>query len=83
MKEIGVREYENLRERGVRLLGRVIPYDSGIEVIYFMLPSEQQAFGAKAILDTLLLTHPNLKGQFDVIRHWASPEVVTINYRES
>lgn len=83
MKEIGIREYENLRERGVRLLGRVIPYDSGIEVIYFMVSPEQQTYGVAGILDTLLLTHPNLHGQFDVIRHWTSPEVVTTNYRES
>lgn len=81
MKEIGVREYENLREREVRLIGRVVPYDSGIEVIYFIVSPEQQNIGAKAILDELHLTHPSLKGQIDVIRHWAPQEVVTVNYQ--
>lgn len=80
MKEIGVREYENLRERETRLIGRVVPYDSGIEVIYFIVSPEQQSYGAKDILDELHTTHPNLKGQIDVIRHWATPEVVTTNY---
>lgn len=82
MKEIGVREYENLREREVRLIGRAVPYDSGIEVIYFIVSPEQQSYGVKALLDELHTTHPNLKGQIDVIRHWANPEVVTINYQE-
>lgn len=83
MKEINIKEYENLRERGTRLLGRVIPYDSSIEVIYFIVAPDQQNFGASAILETLLLTHPHLRGQFDVIRHWTTPEVVTVTYRES
>ncbi len=83
MKEINIKEYENLRERGTRLLGRVIPYDAGCEVIYFIVAPDQQNFGANAILDTLLLTHPHLRGQFDVIRHWTTPEVVTVTYRGS
>ncbi len=28
MKEINIKEYENLRERGTMLVGRIIPYDS-------------------------------------------------------
>lgn len=83
MKEIGIKEYENLRERGLRLLGRVIPYDSGIEVIYFMVSPEQQNYSVTAILETLLLNHPNLQGQFDVVRHWTCPEIVTTNFFKS
>ncbi|WP_289857722.1 hypothetical protein [uncultured Muribaculum sp.] len=82
MKEIGIKEYENLRERGARLVGRVIPYDSSLPVIYFTVDPDQQNFGSTAILDTLLLTHKELCGQFDVIRHWATPEIVTVKYKE-
>lgn len=82
MKEIGLKEYENLRERGARLVGRIIPYDSGQPVIYFTVDPNQQSIGAEAILDTLLLTHETLHGQFDVIRHWTSPEIVSVKYRE-
>ena len=82
MKEIGIKEYENLRERGARLVGRVIPYDSNLPVVYFTVEPEQQNLSSTAILDTLLLTHAHLRGQFDVIRHWATPEIVTIKYRE-
>ena len=81
MKEIDIKEYENLRKRGVRLVGRVIPYDSNLPVIYFTVGPEQQNLGPTAILDTLLLTHEHLRGQFDVIRHWATPEIVTVKFR--
>ena len=81
MKEIGIKEYENLRERGARLVGRVVPYDSNLPVIYFTVAPEQQNFGSTAILETLLLTHEHLRGQFDVIRHWATPEIVTVKFR--
>ena len=48
MKEIGIKEYENLRERGARLVGRVIPYDSSLPVIYFTVDPDQQNFGSTA-----------------------------------
>lgn len=82
MNEIGIKEYENLRERGARLVGRVIPYDTNQPVVYFTIDPEQQNLGSIAILDTLLLTHEHLRGQFDVIRHWATPEIITVKYRE-
>lgn len=81
MKEIGIKEYENLRERGARLVGRVIPYDSNLPVIYFTVAPEQQNLSSIAVLETLLLTHEHLRGQFDVVRHWASPEIVTVKFR--
>lgn len=82
MKELTLIEYENLRGSGARLLGRVIPYDSSAGVIYYMVSPDQQNFCATEILDTLSLTHAPIRGQFDVIRHWTTPEVVTINYNE-
>jgi hypothetical protein len=82
MKEINIKEYENLRERGTMLVGRIIPYDSSQPVIYFTVDPTQQNFCSTAILDTLLQTHENLHGQFDVIRHWTTPEIVTVKYRE-
>ena len=75
-------EYENLRESGARLIGRVIPYDSTMGVIYYMVSPDQQNFCATEILDTLSLANKSLYGQFDVIRHWTTPEVTTINYNE-
>lgn len=82
MKVLNKIEYENLREEGARLIGRVIPYDSSLGTIYYMVTPDQDNFCATEILDTLFLTHAPLRGQFDVIRHWATPEVVTVNYRE-
>lgn len=82
MKELNQIEYENLREEGARLIGRVIPYDSSSGTIYYMVSPEQDNFCATEILDTLFLIHAPLRGQFDVIRHWTTPEVVTINYNE-
>ena len=41
-------------------------------VIYFTVDPTQQNFCSTAILDTLLQTHENLHGQFDVIRHWTT-----------
>ncbi len=82
MKELNQIEYENLREEGARLIGRVIPYDSSLGTIYYMVSPDQENFCATEILDTLLLTHPHLRGQFDVIRHWTIPEIVTIKYNE-
>ncbi len=80
MKELNQIEYENLRESGARLIGRVIPYNPSLGVIYYMISPDQQKFCATEILDTLFLTHALLRGQFDVIRHWTTPEIVTINY---
>ena len=80
MKVLNQIEYENLRASGARLIGRVIPYDPSAGVIYYMVPPEQQNFCATEILDTLFLIHAPLRGQFDVIRHWTTPEVVTIKY---
>jgi|GEM_PF-1554367 len=82
MKELKQIEYENLREKGVRLIGRVIPHDSSSDTIYYMVSPEQDNFCATEILDTLSLTHVPLRGQFDVIRHWTTPEILTINYNE-
>lgn len=82
MRELTQIEYENLREEGARLIGRVIPYDSSLGTIYYMVSPDQDNFCATEILDTLFLTHAPLRGQFDVIRHWTTPEVVTINYNE-
>ncbi len=82
MKELNQIEYENLRASGARLIGRVIPYDASAGIIYYMVSPEQQNFCVTEILDTLFLTHAPLRGQFDVIRHWTTPEVVTINYNE-
>lgn len=82
MKELNQIEYENLREEGARLIGRVIPYDPSSGTIYYMVSPDQEKFSATEILDTLLLTHPQLRGQFDVIRHWTIPEIVTIKYNE-
>lgn len=81
MQELSINEYEKLRGKKVKLLGRVIPHDSHSEVLYYSIPEGQQNFSATEILDTLLLTHPYLKGTYDVFRHWTDPEVVTIKYR--
>ena len=80
MKELNQIQYENLRNEGARLIGRVIPYDPSLGTIYYMVSPDQSNFCATEILDTLFLTHAPLRGQFDVIRHWTTPEVVTINY---
>ncbi|ROS79320.1 hypothetical protein EEL35_13030 [Muribaculaceae bacterium Isolate-042 (Harlan)] len=82
MKELNQIEYENLRESGARLIGRVIPYDSTIGVMYYMVSPDQQNFCANEILDTLFQIHAPLQGQFDVIRHWTTPAVVTISYNQ-
>ncbi len=82
MKELNQIEYENLQASGARLIGRVIPYDASAGIIYYMVSPEKQNFCVTEILDTLFLTHAPLRGQFDVIRHWTTPEVVTINYNE-
>lgn len=74
-------EYEKLREQGFTLLGRIVPYSKTLQVLYYAIPENQQNFSCTEILDTLLLTHPNLKGEFDVIRHWTSPEIKSIRYR--
>lgn len=82
MKELNRIEYENLRKKGARLIGRVIPYDSSLGTIYYMVAPDQSNFCATEILDTLSLAHAPFCGQFDVIRHWTTPEVVTINYNK-
>lgn len=82
MKVLSQIEYENLREKRARLIGRVIPHDSSLGTIYYMVSPDQDNFCATEILDTLFLVHAPLRGQFDVIRHWTTPEVVTINYNE-
>lgn len=82
MRILNQTEYENLRGEGARLIGRVIPYDSSEGTIYYMLSPDQENLCATEILDTLFLAHAPLRGQFDVIRHWTTPEVVTINYNE-
>lgn len=82
MKEINLKDYENLRERQARLVGRIIPYESTQPVIYFTVNPDQQGLNAISIIEKLLLTHPYLKGQFDVIRHWTTPEIVTVKFRD-
>lgn len=83
MKDLYQIEYENLRAARVRLIGRVIPYEASVGIMYYMVPPEQQNFCATEILDTLYLSNAPLRGKFDVIRHWTTPEVVTINYDEA
>ena len=82
MKVLDKKQYENLREEGARLIGRIISYDSIWAPIYFMVSPEQQNLSPEEILDALFLIHPPISGQFDVIRHWAKNEVVTINYEK-
>lgn len=81
MREIDLMEYEKLRRSGFTLTGRVVPHCKTFQVIYFAIPKDQQSFSCTEILDTLVLTHPNLKGEFDVIRHWTYPEIKLISYR--
>lgn len=83
MKEITQEEYEKLRGNGVRLIGRVQSHSRNTSPIFYQIEEKQKGFCATEILDTLTLTHCELKGKFDVFRHWASPDVDTIDYKNS
>lgn len=80
MKEITQDEYEKLRGNGFRLIGRIQSHSKNAAPIFYQIKESQKGFSATEILDTLVLTHSELKGTFDVFRHWASPDVKTINY---
>lgn len=81
MKELTQAEYETLREQGEKLIGRVYPHVNPHEIIYYQITEDQKDFSCTEVLDTLLLTHREIiPGRYDVFRHWADPEVKSINY---
>ena len=81
MKELTQAEYETLREQGEKLIGRVYPHAKSREIIYYQIAEDQKDFSCTEVLDTLLLTHREIvPGRYDVFRHWADPEVKSINY---
>mgnify|MGYP001783644111 FL=1 len=81
MKELTQAEYETLREQGEKLIGRVYPHAKPREIIYYQIAEDQKDFSCTEVLDTLLLTHREIvPGRYDVFRHWADPEVKSINY---
>lgn len=84
MKEITQTEFEALRSQGETLIGRVYPHDKSGEIIYYRISEDQKGYSCTEVLDTLLLTHREIvSGRYDVFRHWAQPEVKTINYKLS
>lgn len=84
MKEITQTEYEELRSQGETLIGRVYPHDKSSKIIYYQIAESQKHFSSTEVLDTLLLTHLEIApSRYDVFRHWAQPEVKTINYKLS
>lgn len=81
MKELTQAEYEELREQGEELIGRVYPYDRPDEILYYQITEDQMGFSSTEVLDTLLLTHLEIvSGRYEVFRHWAYPEVKIIDY---
>lgn len=81
MKELTQAEYEELRGHGEKLIGRVHPYANAGKIIYYQITEDQKHFSSTEVLDTLLLTHLEIvPGRYEVFRHWACPEVKTIDY---
>lgn len=84
MKEITQTEYEQLRGQGEKLIGRIYPHDKFGEIIYYRISEDRMGYSCTEVLDTLLLTHREIvPGRYEVFRHWAQPEVKTINYKLS
>lgn len=81
MKELTQAEYEELRGQGETQIGRVYSYDRPDEILYYQITEDQTGFSSTEVLDTLLLTHREIvPGRYEVFRHWAQPEVKTIDY---
>ena len=79
MRELSLPEYENHRSSGNNLIGRVVSYNQSQNIIYYAIEDDQRDLSATEILDTLSLIHP-IKGAYDVIRHWTTPEIKQIKY---
>lgn len=79
MKIINDNEFENLKEEGARLIGKIIPYDlTEYPVIYFYVSPEEENLPTKEMVKTVYGNQNEVKGQFDVIRNWSTIQVVTI-----
>lgn len=83
MKEIDQGTYEELREKRHLLIGRVHFHANPQKnkIIYFQVDECQQGMTTEEILNTLLLTNPDMEGNIDVICDWKEPHAVSINYK--
>lgn len=79
MKEISKKEYETLLERGLRYLGKVIPYDTNLPEIYFTISIEESSLNARGILKEISKTRNGFYGQFDVTCFWTPIHTITID----
>lgn len=84
MIEISEEKYNELRDQGDKYCGRVFSWELGIIVIYYAMEDGDNAnMSPLQILKELAACHPIMEGKYDVFRHWAYPEVETVNYTVS
>ena len=80
MKEINQKEYEALLDRGLRGLGKIMPYDLMTPEIYFIISPEEMDMGACGVVEEISKNHTGFIGQFDVTCNWTPIQTVTIVY---
>lgn len=78
MKEISKLEYETLLERGLRYIGKVMPYDTMNPEIYFTISTEESTLSARGIVKEISKYRDGFYGQFDVTCYWTPIRTVTI-----
>ena len=78
MKEISKTEYETLLERGLRCIGKVMPYDTMTPEIYFTISHEESVLSARDIEKEISKSYNGFYGQFDVTCYWTPIHTVTI-----
>lgn len=84
MKIISEEEYTSLRANGEKCIGRIIPSADTTEVVYYKVDGNQKNLCPTEILDGLFLTDHKIVGkEFDVIRHWTTPEIIHVRYKLS
>ena len=81
MKILEQKEYEQLRERGYKFIGR-IHKGKNSSPIYFKIEESKRDFSCTEILDTISLVSRDItSGKYIVIRHWCFPEEKNITYQ--
>lgn len=83
MIEIKEEQYRELREDGNKFCGRIFSWHREMIIIYYVIDEADVHKSAKQILRELAQGHPITEGKYDVLRHWAFPEVETVNYTVS
>ena len=84
MRIINQKEYETLRGKGYKLIGRLKKDIKNNPWIYFQIEEDQQSFSATEVLDTISLVDRNIvNGEYIVFRHWTQPEERKLQYELS